>query len=394
MVAYERITPMLTPIIVTISAPLCLSVLFAYREGVVRPGSTTGNPNYLSSWLVMSMLMLIILLFIRLRKLTGEWNWVLLPQLLFSPLLVPIPFICWTIYRKVKGVQHGWKIQDWAYLLLILFMLVFMTATIVVVGSRAALLSYAIGGMTAISIILAVARQRRLLLIFAGFVIAAGVSYVTVSNLIPLEIKAQGGIYRVLNLGDSRRQELWGGAVSVIKQQVHPYYLADGTPDALAAFRPVVGYGLAVIPQTQGRFGATTHRNQFVGSYHNHIFDYIVMTGYPGMLFYVLFYLGAIGMTLQQLRLLRGDTFQWLMVLLMFGLIGVLVTPSLFPGADFLNVVPIGLTLGVLGGNFVWIAGQAFRKSDYAKVKTDGTDSVIHFLISPTVKLYWQVCSV
>ena len=372
VVSAERITPLLTPIIITISAPLCLSIFFArFVQGIVRPGSTSGNPNYLSSWLVMSMLMLVILLFIRLRKSTGEWNWLLLPQLLFAPLIIPVPIICWTIYKRVKDVQYGWKWQDWAYLILVLFMLVFMTATIVVVGSRAALLSYAIGGMTSVCIILAVARQRRLLLIFSSVVIMTGLVYVTVSNIIPPEIRSQGGIYRVLSLGDSRRQELWGGAISVINQQNQPFYLADGTPDGLASLRPLIGYGLSVIPQIQGRFGATTHENQFVGSFHNHIFDYIVMTGYPGMLFYVLFYLGAIAMTLRQLRLVRDDIIQWLMLLTAFGMVGVLVTPSLFPGAPFLNIVPIGLTLGVLGGNFVWIAGQAFRKSDYVKAKYD-----------------------
>jgi len=368
VVSAQRLTPLLTPIIIAISAPLCLSVLWAqFIQGLYRPGSTTGNPNYLSSWLVMSMLMLIVLLFIRIRHKVDN-SWILLPQLLLAPLLVPIPFICWTIYQRVQNGGTDWKRQDWAYLLLILFMLVFMTFTILAVGSRAALLSYAIGGMTAVGIMLAVARQRRLLILFSGFVIVMGVAYVAASNLAPQELKAQ---VRILSLSDSRRQELWGGAVSVIGQQSEPYYLADGSPDTLASARPFIGYGLAVIPQTQGRFGATTHKNQFVGSYHNHIFDYIVMTGYPGMLVYVLFYLGAIAMTLNQLRLIRGDWFRWLMVLTMFGLIGTLVTPSLFVNAPFLNVVPIGISFGVLAGNFVWIAGQAYRSSDYAKSKTD-----------------------
>ena len=357
VVSVERITPLLSPIIITISAPLCLSIFFAtFVQNLYRPGSTTGNPNYLSSWLVMSMLMLIILLFIRLRKMTGEWNWVLLPQLLFAPLIIPIPFICWTIYQRVKDVRYGWKWQDWAYLLLILFMLVFMTATIVVVGSRAALLSYAIGGMTSVGIILTVAQERRLLLMFSAFVIIAGSVYVGASFVVPREIIQQGGVFRVLNLYDSRRQELWGGAVSVIKQQHQPYYLADGTPDALASVRPIIGYGLSVIPQTQGRFGATTHENQFVGSFHNHIFDYIVMTGYPGMLFYILFYFGAIAMVLRQFRLIHGDTFLWLMVLMMFGLLGVFVAPFLFSGAPHINIIPIGVTFGVLAGNFIWIS--------------------------------------
>lgn len=368
VVAAERLTPLLTPIIITISAPLCLSVLWAqFIQGLFRPGSTTGNPNYLSSWLVMSMLMLVVLLFIRIRKATGEWNWILLPQLLFAPLLLPIPVICLTIYQRVKDVRYGWTWKDWAYLLLILLMLVLMTFTILAVGSRAALLSYAVGGVTSVGIMLVLARQRQLLIMFSGAVIILGVAYVTASNLAPRELKSA---VRILSLGDSRRQELWGGAVSVLSQQSEPFYLADGTPDSLASLRPVIGYGLSVIPQTQGRFGATTHKNQFVGSYHNHIFDYIVMTGYPGMLAYVLMYLGAIAMTLQQLLLIRGDLFRWLMVLTMFGLLGTLVTPSLFPGADFLNVVPIGVSLGVLAGNFVWIAGQAYRKSDYEKDKT------------------------
>lgn len=377
VVATDRVTPLLTPIIITIAAPLCASVFYGVSANLHRAslGSTTGNPNYLSSWLVMSMLMLIFLLFIKLRKSMGESHWVLLPLLLFAPLLIPIPIICWTVYQKVKDLKTGWKIQDWVYLLMVLFMLVFMTATIVVVGSRAALLSYAVGGMTAVCIILAVARQRRLLMMFSGIVILAGISYVTVSNLIPVELIRQGGIYRVFNLGDSRRQELWGGAISVIKQQDKPFYLADGTPDSLASIRPIVGYGLSVISQTQGRFGATTHQNQFVGSYHNHLFDYIVMTGYPGMLFYIVFYMGAVAMALRQLRLLRGDMFQWAMVILMFSLIGVLVTPSLFPGAPFLNIIPIGLSLGALAGNFVWIAGQAFRKSDYEKPKNEEPES-------------------
>jgi len=369
VVSAKRLTPLLTPIIITISAPLCLSVLWAqFIQGLFRPGSTTGNPNYLSSWLVMSMLILIVLLFIRIRHKVGD-SWILLPQLLLAPLFIPIPFICWTIYKRVQDARTDWDWQDWAYLLLVLFMLVFMTFTILAVGSRAALLSYAIGGMTAVGIMLVLSRQRRLLILFSGFVIVMGVAYVTVSNLAPSDLKQQ---VRILSLSDSRRQELWGGAVSVISQQTDPYYLADGSPDSLASLRPMIGYGLAVIPQTQGRFGATTHENQFVGSYHNHIFDYIVMTGYPGMLAYVLVYLGAIAMTLNQLRLIRGDWFRWLMVITMFGLLGTLVTPSLFLNAPYLNVVPIGVSLGVLAGNFVWIAGQAFRKSDYAKVKIDG----------------------
>ncbi len=394
VVAVERITPLLTPIIITISAPLCLSIFFArFVQGVERPGSTSGNPNYLSSWLVMAMLMLVILLFIRLRKSTGEWNWVLLPQLLFAPLFAPIPFICWTIYTRVKDVKYGWKWQDWAYLILILFMLVFMTATILVVGSRAALLSYAIGGMTSVCIILAVARQRRLLIMFSVLVILTGAGYLFVSLVTPQSFKGQGGIYRILNLGDSRRQELWGGAISVIKQQDQPFYLVDGTTDGLASVRPLVGYGLSVIPQVQGRFGATTHVNQFVGSFHNHIFDYIVMTGYPGMLFYVVFYLGAIVMTLRLLRLLRGDMFLWLMLILMVGLIGVLIAPPLlFNDAPLLNVLPIGISLGVLGGNFVWVAGQAFRKSDYLKPKNDDLSSdsaavIPHFITDRQIML-------
>lgn len=369
VVSAERVTPLLTPIIISISAPLCLSVLWAqFIQGVYRPGSTTGNPNYLSSWLVMSMLVLIILLFIRIRRITGEWNWILLPQFLFAPLLIPIPIICWTIYKRVKDIRYGWTWRDWSYLLLVLFMLVFMTVTILAVGSRAALLSYAIGGMTAVGIMLVIARQRRLLILFSGVVIIAGATYVGISTVTPNDLKSQ---IRVLSLGDSRRQELWGGAVSVIGQQSDPYYLLDGTPDSLASLRPMIGYGLSVIPQTQGRIGATSHKNQFIGSYHNHIFDYIVMTGYPGMLVYVVFYLGAIAMTLRLLRLIRDDMFRWLMVIVMFGLLGTLVAPALFPRADFLNVVPIGLSLGVLAGNFVWIAGQAYRRTDYEKAKID-----------------------
>lgn len=381
VVAVDRLTPLLTPIIITISAPLCLSIFFArIVQEILRPGSTTGNPNYLSSWLVMSMLMLVILLFIRIRQSTEEWNWGLLPLLLFAPLGAPIIFIYLYIAEKNKKSGTTWEWHQWAYLTLVLGMIVFMTLTIVVVGSRAALLSYAIGGVIAIAIMLAVARQRQILMLFTGIIMIIGVGYVTVSNLIPPDLKSTGGIFRVLNLGDARRQELWGGAISIISQQDDPYIKPDGTPDALASVRPIIGYGLSVIPQTQGRFGATTHENQFVGSFHNHIFDYIVMTGYPGMLMYVVFYLGAIYITLKHLRLIRDDTIRWFLVMTMFAMIGIIVTPSLFPRATTLNVLPIGVSLGVLGGNFVWIAGQAFRKLDYvkAKVKPDeGSNSVI-----------------
>jgi hypothetical protein len=364
----DRITARLTPIVTSIAAPLCVSVLWAqFIQGVYRPGSTTGNPNYLSSWLVMSMLILIVLLFIRIQRITGDWHWNLLPQLLFAPLLVPIPLIIWTISKHNKNHHHNWSWRDWLYLLLVLFMLVFMTVTILAVGSRAALLSYAIGGVTTIGIILVIARQKRLLILFSSAVIIAGISYITISTITPRDIKST---FRILSLGDSRRQELWRGAVSVINQQSVPFTQLDGTPDPLASVRPIVGYGLSVIPQTQGRIGATSHQNQFIGSYHNHIFDSIIMSGYLGMLMYVAFYLGAIIMTLRLFRLIRDDLFRWTMTIVFFGILGTLFTPSLFPDADYLNVVPIGITLGVLGGNFIWIAGQIYRRTDYQQTGT------------------------
>lgn len=357
IVSHERITRLLTPIIITISAPLCLSIFFArFHQGIARPGSTTGNANYLSSWLVMSMLILLFQLYIRVR---GKGS-----------ILPAIRRLLYSLGRNffdvppTKNQEAVMSLRHVADIALTLAMVVFMVLTIVIVGSRAALLSFAIGGIIAIGIILAIAKQRRALIMFSALVILSGLGYVTASNLVPPELKTTGGMFRVLNLGDARRQELWNGAISVISQQTIPYYSPDGIPDALASVRPAFGYGLSVISQTQGRFGKTSHENAFVGSFHNHIFDHIVMTGYPGMMAYVLTYLGAMYLALKVFGLIHGDTFRWIMVILMFGLIGILVTPSLFPRAEIVDVLPIGISLGVLAGNFVWIAGQAFRKSE------------------------------
>ncbi len=326
--AYRRLTPLLMPILITVGIPMSLSVYVSrFSEGIDRPGSTTGNPNYLSGWIAMVLIILGVQLFIQFRR----W-------------------------------ERPYSFRQWATLALVLGSMLVMLGAVFVVRSRAALLSLGLGSIVTIALVLVIAQQRRLLMGFFALTLIGGTIYGIISLALPQQTKNQIPILRVFHFGDSRRNELWTGALSVISQQADPMFTITGEPDPNAGIRPLIGYGLSVIPQTQGRFGATTHQNQFVGSYHNLIYDTIVMIGSIGVTMWAVVYLGAMYAVQKVLGVIReSDLWFWLGFLAISSILGILIIPSLFPNATTTMVLPIGASLGIVFGNFLWIIGQFLR---------------------------------
>ena len=328
VVAYRRLTPLLIPILITAGIPMSLSIYVSrFSQGIDRPGSTTGNPNYLSGWIAMALIILGIQLFIQFRR----W-------------------------------ERPYTFRQWAYVALVIGSMLIMFGAVLVVRSRAALLSLGIGSIVTIALILVLAQQRRLLMGFFALTLLGGTVYGIISLTLPQQTKNENPILRVFSFGDSRRNELWTGALSVISQQADPMLTVTGEPDPNAGLRPLIGYGLSVIPQTQSRFGATTHQNQFVGSFHNLIYDNIVMIGSIGVTMWAVIYLGAMYAVQKVLGVVReSDLWFWLGFLAISAILGILIFPSLFPNATTTMVLPIGASLGIVFGNFLWIIGQFLR---------------------------------
>jgi hypothetical protein len=295
----------LLPAIVMIGVPVALYALLLRLNGVARPGATMGNPNFLAAWLT--------------------------PAILF------VAHGAWTMWRTSRRVMFGLGAA-----------LAIMGAALLVASSRGALLALGAGGLISALTYAAITRQRRLTIGLGVIVIAGLLVYGVAGATLPA-----GRLFQPI---DPFRREAWNAAADLLSEIHLPLLDAGGSRDPFAALRPLVGYGVDVLPLTQSRFGYVTANTIFVDSFHNLIFDSLASMGVFGLLARLALYLSATGAALGALGLLsRAREGRWLLVQALGAAVGALALTV------FALPPPVGAGLGLVGGTAAWLVGAAFR---------------------------------
>lgn len=298
----ERLMKLLFPVLMVLAVPLCIFAwIVQFGFEVPRPGSTTGNPNFLASWLVISLLVV---------------GWELLSSLNFFSIQgdpPPAPPIHGGKSKAPPFVRVGGGVKK-LFFAYTVFILLLMLITLALTASRGAVLGlvaavFIWGGLWA-----AVGRKRRLLLIVT-LLAALGIgAYVAVgqyfANTRPVE-----EVPRFFRFFEDFRVESWTGAHFLLFEYHQPMIDSTGTPDALSALRPFIGHGLDHVAFMQGIVDTVYQRVTYLNSFHNFSIDTLVMNGGIGLIAWLLIYGGAAYGVLRRLNLLPNH-YRWLCLLI------------------------------------------------------------------------------
>jgi hypothetical protein len=302
----------LLPAVVMIGVPVALYALLLRFNGIERPGSTMGNPNFLAAWLTPAILFVV----------HGLWA------------------------ARQSNASRRMTLG-------LGVVLVLMGAALLVTTSRGALLGLGAGAGVSALAYAAIIRSRRLTASLGLLLLAALMMY----TLAGTNLRGSAGIARLFQPLDPFRREAWSAAVDLLREIHLPLLDAVGNRDPFASIRPLVGYGVDALPLTQSRFGYVTTNTIFVDSFHNLIFDSLATTGALGLGAWLALYLGATGAALHALGLLtRAQVAGWLLIQAGGAAVGALALVSI--------PLPIGAALGLGGGTAVWLAVMAFRRDD------------------------------
>ena len=239
-----RLRALMPPLLMLIAVPLCLLALYQADTNPMlsRPGSTTGNPNYLAVWLGLCL------------------TWVL--PWAFSPLQ--------TRSRLGSTLLLGL----WTLLILI---------TLNLTASRAAFIGIFIAAGAGVILWGALRRNSVPFVGLAVIALAMGV----VLTIMQAGSGAQQGLARLLEPVDDFRQAAWADSLSIIQTMNLPLVDIYGQPDALATVRPLVGYGLDNIDVLRSRTlnvvevtAATTVTDRM----HSLPYDTLLSTGIAGLI--------------------------------------------------------------------------------------------------------------
>jgi hypothetical protein len=325
----------LLPALLIIAVPLSLLTIVT-RYGldplltpVPRPGATTGNPDYLGSWLVMVTLYCSLQFADRVKK----WD------------------------RPLSG-RH---VVQAALLGTVLFLVIF---AFVLASSRAAMVGLALGALWIVVLKAVMASKRHLLLAIAVLGVVGGAGYVVASRMSLLDDLS--GPARFLSIQDDFRVAVWEGAAGVVARQAEPLRAGDGTPDSYASMRPILGYGFDTTEQTQIRFDKAVRSllsgSSYVDRFHNLMFDTLATLGWLGLLAWLGVYQVAFWVGLRGLGLLDSNHWwRWLGAQILGIPVGILFTLMLVPQGSLKNLGPVGIALGASGGALLWIGSRAFR---------------------------------
>lgn len=234
------------PTITLITFMLCVHGIVQGVEGNFRSRdvaiSTAGQANYLSTWLALG-------------------------------LLVGLPYFFW-LYQSWK---RPLKAIHKAILFLPLALTVLVISTFMITQSRGALLSLLAGGLAMIILVAIRRRATRFLRILLGFSVVAAVGYI---GLVLALRGADGDVPRFLSPYDQVRVQMWNAATEVIVPGRMPLVSPTGAVDTYASLRPLVGYGLENIDQTNQIF----RDYSIVDRFHNVVFDTITAHGWMGFI--------------------------------------------------------------------------------------------------------------
>jgi len=160
---------------------------------------------------------------------------------------------------------------------------------------------------------------------------------------------------------------IWQGVVDMMLRPHEPLQFPDGHQDKLNAIRPLVGYGPESMWVAYNRFyrpelGELEHRNASPDRSHNETFDSLVNTGILGFLAYFALFLSIFYFSLKWLGLIADKLSRYLFFIL--GISGAALgalTPWVLGVPEFMGV---GLPLGFITGELIYITLAAFRGSD------------------------------
>ena len=227
--------PLLCLLVVVLGLPLLAGRLDGTALPRLAAASAAGNINYLAAWLVL------------------------------APLLIALP-----LRDRLRGVTPaGWRVLGSAACACIVFGLV---AT----NSRAALIGLGAAALTGFALWCALTARRR-----AAQIVLAGCAV-----LLLIAVLQAAPLLSAFAAQDTFRTRLWDAAVQLVGRMQEPLSRADGTPDALAALRPLAGYGYDSLEMLDSRYIQRFDdlNNQLrIDRMHNQTLDTLLMTGWAGL---------------------------------------------------------------------------------------------------------------
>jgi tetratricopeptide (TPR) repeat protein/O-antigen ligase len=321
--------------------------LFGAAFGGNRASATSGNPIYLGAYLGM-------VFFLTLAQIFRMWNKRWSSRILF------------VLYNGIALLQ---------------------VAAMFATGSRGPFLGWLAGVATFALLYALITQRKNLARGLVGVIGIVGIiilGFAAFPNSPIANLRGTSSISRLLDLssnpGDSAdvRVLTWEGTANLMSPHT-PIQFADGTPDALNAVRPLIGYGpetmylvyaryipLSLLAQTG--YGGDT----LVGRSHNETWDVIVNGGLLGLFANQILYCGFLLVGFRALKLITTDRERnyfialWALLGTVAGIVALLLSPK------YLGIaVPAGTMLALA----VYLIGCAWRGN--TKHLERGTDQVL-----------------
>jgi hypothetical protein len=312
----RRLLPSIAPILAWVAIPLCLYALYQrFDVENPRPGSLLGNANFFASWLILAMIW-IGGAFARARRLSDRGFYALT--------------------------------------------LVLMAVALMLTGSRGAVFALAGGALVSVLAYTAVARRGRLARRVIGVTFAALLAYSAFTAFVPQ--RAGAGELRVLRPIDPFRLEAWAAGARAVGWTAVD---ADGMRDPFAALRPIIGYGLDVIPFLQAGYGVVGSQAYYIDTFHQIGYDALMWTGGIGAAAWIALYLGAAYAIMRRLQLIRrGWALRWSAAHLIGAGGGAAAFAFLLRdlAPDVRAVLPVGALCGLPLATLTWIGVAAGRR--------------------------------
>ncbi|HLY24872.1 MAG TPA: hypothetical protein VKQ72_00940, partial [Aggregatilineales bacterium] len=325
----------LIPVLLAASIPVCLWQLLLAAQGANRLllGSSAGNPDFLSSCIVMVLLFCV-------------------PQLLAQIAAWPRPL---TLRRRLAILCYAPPI-------------LLMAVSLIIAQGRGALFGLAVGVLFCLLAWAVIRGKRRLLLTIGVVVIVGVVAYAGIATLIRLPNSflgqtRQAPLMRLFMPYDPARIMVWNAASGVVYLQSQPIFNISQQGDPLTLLRPLVGYGPETVDQLQSRFGDIFGANVSVNSFHNAIYDALTTQGWIGLLSGIALLETALCLGLQKMNMFIFER----QSLWRFGLwqaagaaAGIAILSLVTTGASPFVLAPIGAPIGAVGGILAWIGWKGW----------------------------------
>lgn len=351
-----RIRTFIAPMLVLlITVQLVWSALIDPRTTAQWLFATAGNPNYLSTWLVMTIFVLAYELYSHWMRSRGETN--------------PNP---------KRGKRNQSFNSGFYYRLLLGLVIILAFVVMLFAGGRGALLALLVASVGTITMLGVLQRRFRLVFGVIGVAAVLLIGFIGVSSAFP-EMRSY---LRVLRLGDANRYTLWAGGVDTITHMNEPLEAYRGNQDSLSFLRPIIGYGPDTVFEVQSRWGREgyfeTHSRL---SFHNHLLDSLVERGIFGTVASLMIFGSVIYLLFKELNWISKLQLPFFLGLGVIMAIVVTGTLSFIaPEASLKSFLGVGIGLSFAATIYLWAMLQEFRRSGTEDSQFELTPQII-FLI-------------